>query len=92
MNTSTYRDPMKTLYNEKYLKDTLKTISDELDELEKWSVWNGDHKLDEIKQVQDVYETLKRQLRKPACQHLNTMDAGDAERQAMFCVDCEKLL
>lgn len=26
------------------------------------------------------------------CEHENTMDAGDAERQAMFCVDCEKLL
>lgn len=55
---------MKDLYNRTYLLNTLDIISDNFDDLEKWSVWNHDEKLDEIKQIQEVFELVKEQLKK----------------------------
>lgn len=55
---------MKDLYNQSYLTNTLDVLSDNFDDLEKWSVWNQDKKLDEIKQVQELFELLKEQFKK----------------------------
>ena len=53
-----------SIYNEKYLENTLSLISDNLNELVMWSAYNDDKKLEEIMQLRDLYKTIKQQLLK----------------------------
>lgn len=54
---------MHDTYNRSYLKNTLDVISDNLDDLEKWSVWNGDKKIDEIRQLAGLFKLIRKQMK-----------------------------
>ena len=55
---------MNDLYTKDYLENTLVILESELDDLETWSVYNGDHKLDEISQLKSLFKTISAQLTK----------------------------
>lgn len=46
-------------YNDKFLFDTLFVLKTQIDDLEMWSVYNADKKLEDIKTLKTLYEDLK---------------------------------
>lgn len=53
---------MNDLYTVKFLYDTLFLLSTEIEDLSKWSVYNQDICLDEIHELQEKFEEVKKKL------------------------------
>jgi hypothetical protein len=53
---------MNDLYTIKYLYDILFLLSAELEDLSKWSVYNNDTCLDEIHELSEKFEEVKKKL------------------------------
>ena len=49
-------------YDRKYMKLCLEVIEDDLEELIKWSVRNGDKCLDEMTEIENKLKELKKKL------------------------------
>ena len=50
------------IYDRKYLGLCLEVIEDDLEELIKWSVYNGDKCLDEMTEIENKLKELKKKL------------------------------
>lgn len=53
---------MNSLYDIKYLYDTLFLLQTQIDELSQWSVYNDDVCLDQIHELTQKFEEVKKQL------------------------------
>lgn len=53
----------KPLYTKDYRNNMLDVISDDMVELVQWSIHNDDHRLEEIRAIQDLFELLRKQMR-----------------------------
>lgn len=53
---------MNNLYDIKYLYDTLFLLQTQIDELSQWSVYNDDVCLDQIHELTQKFEEVKKQL------------------------------
>ncbi len=53
---------MNEEYTVKFLYDTLFLLSNQIEDLEKWSVYNNDTCLDQINTLKEQFEALKKRL------------------------------
>jgi hypothetical protein len=51
------------MYNTKYLKTTLLILEDNLGDLDKWSVYNGDKFNEEVSRLRKIVETMKAEIK-----------------------------
>lgn len=55
---------MGNMYDEKYKNQTLSSIDDDIQELEKWSIWNKDKGNIEIAQLRIAFDNARNLLKK----------------------------
>ena len=50
----------KLYYNKSYLKDAIELLGDQIEDISTWSVYNDDVISDDISEIKELYEILRR--------------------------------